>query len=26
MEETQRIEQFLREALVSERKHGYVIE
>lgn len=25
MEETQRIEQFLREALVSERKHGYVI-
>ncbi|HRC95599.1 MAG TPA: [Fe-Fe] hydrogenase large subunit C-terminal domain-containing protein, partial [Coprothermobacter proteolyticus] len=25
MEETQRIEQFLREALVRERKHGYVI-
>jgi len=25
MEETQRIEQFLREALVSEKKHGYVI-
>lgn len=25
MEETQRIEHFLREALVSERKHGYVI-
>ena len=25
IEETQRIEQFLRKALVSERKHGYVI-